>query len=128
MTTLEQAEIDLKAKEKDFYAQRNLVSELISKQELPNVIDRYEGKYFKFRNSYSSPDKGWWLYMYVKKVTGIRYLTAIQVEKDSHGAVKLSIEEHLPISMCEVEITRDEYLIEINHLKEYVDSVLPIYE
>lgn len=38
---------------------------------LPALIKKFEGKYFKFRDSYGNPQQSWWEYIHVLKVKGM---------------------------------------------------------
>ena len=51
------------------------------------------GKYFKFRNFYSSSDEGWWLYI---KVVGVKDTDLIveEFEETEHGRIEITTAPH----------------------------------
>lgn len=76
MKTIEQLESDYKFANAKRINIQNAIDELKAKEELPVNIAKYEGKYFKYRNSYSLPKKPsdyWFIYIYVSKVNFKRF-------------------------------------------------------
>ena len=61
------------------------ISERETKVFLPKLKKRFEGKYFRFRNYYSEPDKGWWLYYRIVKVVEHDRAKALSFQRDIHG-------------------------------------------
>ncbi len=71
----------------------NEISRLEIKQEKSNIDiykKKYEGKFFKYKNSYSLPEKKsdyWYDYYYVIKVKGKREIEVFLMYKDSRGII-----------------------------------------
>lgn len=69
--SLEYLENLLKSKAKEFYSLRDKVERVRTKEVLPSLKKKYEGRYFKYRNS-SGGDNQWWLYSKCIKVISER--------------------------------------------------------
>jgi hypothetical protein len=66
------------------------------------------GRCFKYRNSYSAPSKGWWLYAEVIGVEGshFRYLTFQECE---NGIITVETKEYGYSHLQQTAITKQEY-------------------
>ena len=58
--------------------------------ELPELKKKFEGKYFKYRNSYGG-DSSWWLFAYCKEVKGVYHYVCDTFESfDDKNEFKLN--------------------------------------
>jgi|SRR5215217_2339623 len=85
--------------------------------ELPTLKEKYEGKYFKYLNSYGGDRAKWWLYSKCTNVEGTFHATISSFQVDCDGKAEFKIDDFSPISMLKHEITEEEYLTELNRLK-----------
>lgn len=73
---------------------------------LPSRKVRFEGKYFKYCDSYSRQDEYWFVYYYVTNVD--EYLNGWKFSIDTDNVISISsftLSEHFPLQ----EITKDEF-------------------
>lgn len=87
---IKQLEAQEKKQLKELIATRRTISQLKNAKTLPLLKKKYEGKYFKYRNSYGS-DEEWWLYTYCIEVLANSSFKVISFQKTSLG--KIEIEE-----------------------------------
>lgn len=73
--------------EKKFMEARKLkdrADRLKEEEELPGLRKKYEGKFFRYKNSYGQ-DESWPLYSYCQKVTGLRTATVHKFQSAPSG-------------------------------------------
>lgn len=90
-----------------------------TKRELPKLKAKYEGKYFKYRNSYSCPQSEsdyWFIYFKVLKVGNERSITALRFEIDNSSKIEIEIKE-VYTSSLQTEITEKEFLAARDRVK-----------
>jgi hypothetical protein len=92
--------------------ERNQIIDLIEKQELekklPILKKKYEGKYFKCKNSYSASDE-WYLYSHCAKITNLHEALVNSFQTTSLGKSKFETRDTYYDSLFEIEITKKEY-------------------
>ena len=96
-TTLQRKLVDL----------RDLIDDIETDKELPKLRKKYVGKYFKFRNG-NGADK-WMLYLHVLDVVNTYKLKAYSFEIDEIGSICIEPGGEHAFSICETEITSDEF-------------------
>ncbi len=91
-----------------YRALRNRLDKLNDKEQLPILKKKYEGKYFKYKDSFGT-NEYWWAYFKCIKVNGI-YNYRANAFQSIPGKNEFEINRHLsgPI-MFQTEITRNEY-------------------
>lgn len=97
---LNKSRSDLKKVEAERSRLVDAISKLETEISLPDIKKRYEGKYFKYRNSYGPRSKGWWLYSFVIEVMGPDNFIVDSFETDEKGEAvfqhkKSEFSEHL---------------------------------
>jgi hypothetical protein len=91
---------------------RNQISRIESATLLPLLKKKYEGKYFKCRNSYSCPkddSERWWMYMKIEKVDQLHQMSGCTFQTDMYGRVIMEQKPSLSEAVCEIEITKKEF-------------------
>ncbi len=91
---------------------RNKISDVERKELLPAFKKKYEGKYFKYKNCYSCPEKEsdyWFMYIKIKKVTKLNWMEGFTFQTDRNGKVTFEVERAITESICQVEITKKEF-------------------
>lgn len=77
---------------------------------LPDLIKKYEGKYFKSENSYGGTDaKKWWFYRKVTEVVGINECRCIAFQKTSENEYIFKEDDFTYLSQLCEEITEEEF-------------------
>jgi len=106
---------ELKAKSKRLFKEARAIDKQIEARELkhllPKLKKQYEGKYFKYRNSFSCPQKEsdyWYLYSKVSKVISVREVYRISFEMDIHSKIEIHGGKSY-MSCLGVEISKEEY-------------------
>ena len=128
---LEKLKIKQSKKQTKLTEIRNLIEEKETKEKLPGLKKKYEGKFFKIRNTYGTDCRGWWLYYMVKKVDSINSCETIEFQKDSHGTMSFEVDKRCYFRDNATEINKESYVIalgsfiaeievetNINHLKK----------
>lgn len=126
MEALKKAEAELLLKKTEYYKQVDEVNRLKNIELLPELKKQYEGKCFKERNSYGcgSDTPDWFIYYFVKKVTSERSCEALSLQIDGNGKVDLENDRHLPLSMCENEITKSAFLSAVGVFENHIAKIL----
>ncbi len=122
LTELKQEEIKAK------HALMRIRSKILNLEEknlTPALIKKYEGKYFKFRNSYSLPkserDK-WWVYSKVLKVKSRDEITSFAFQKDIYGEITTSKKNRTSESILQIEITKREFDAAYNKMIQTINK------
>lgn len=107
-------------------SKRNRLSEKIQDIEdskvIPELKIKYEGKFWKYRNSYSS-DNQWWLYSYCKKVNGVNSANFQTFQTDSYGKVEFETKTDTGLSLCQQEITKIEFNTALRKIKRKLADI-----
>lgn len=80
--------------------------------QLPELKNKYVGKCFRYRNSYSCPngeEDRWWLYTKVLSVDSNYSVTEDSFETDKYGYIEIKLSSHGTISTLGEEIPEKEY-------------------
>lgn len=78
---------------------RNQMNELKTSNILPKLKKKFEGKCFKFNNSYGRDSAPWWLYIRVRKITNADFCDTIELQITSHGEAILKKKAMRTLSM-----------------------------
>lgn len=129
MEELKKAEEELSLKKAEYEIQRNFVENLKAAKLLPESIKKYQGKCFKEINSYGcgSNKEDWFIYFFIKKVTSHNYSKAISIQVDGYGKFELEYDRHLPLSICNNEISREEFLSAVGDFEKHISDTLEPY-
>ena len=79
---------------------------------LPKLKRKFEGKYFKYRNSYSCPEgekDRWWLYIRVDKVKCEYNFECLTFQIDKDGKMFIERESRSLIANRSIKITKREF-------------------
>ena len=95
---------------------KNEIEELKTKKRLPELKKKYEGKYFKYKNSYSDRES-WWLYYYCKKVDDCYYTITNNFQEKTDG-FEFDIDSDTSINLLGEEISHKEYNTALNKFLE----------
>jgi hypothetical protein len=87
---------------------REQVFEMKFQRELPKLKKKYLGKYFKYKNSFGTSNKGWWLYFFVKGIEDTFYAKGCSFETDIDGHSQFELNGDISFSNL-IEITEEEY-------------------
>ena len=101
---------------------RDELSEINLKKELPKLKRKYEGKFWKYENS-TGADEKWWLYSYCRKVEDERGGNFDQFEVKPYNC-EFTINDHGYFHLCQIEITKEEYLEAVEQFRQNVDALL----
>lgn len=128
MEKLKNAEAQLRAKRQEYEKQKQLVNEIKTKELLPDAIKKYEGKCFKEINSYGvgCGNGDWFKYYFVTKVTSYNFCEAISMQIDSYGKFDVENEEHLPLSICNNEIDKEEFLSAVRGFEQHFANMIKL--
>ena len=128
MTELEKQQKLLEEKGREYQEQREIVEKLKIEQQLPDIIAKYEGKYFRERNSYGcgSDEPDWYIYYIVREITSLDFCKAISIQYTSDNRFEIQEERLLPLSLCEHEITKEDFLSTIVSFEKHIEDIFNI--
>lgn len=116
-------ERELKASVKNLQRKLNVARQYlqqhVTKRELPKLKKQYEGKYFKYRNNYSCPEREsdyWFMYRKVMKVIDERNVDVITFQMDKYKKISIERQETY-IENLGVEISEAEYKLAAQGIK-----------
>lgn len=108
-TKLDTLKSDLVKVEKTYRSLQNAVEKEETRLKLPALKKQYEGKFWKYENSFGGDSEKWWYYSFCKKVINEREAIA-----DCFQTTPYENEFHLNnkeyFYLFGIEITREEYL------------------
>jgi len=119
LTELKQEEIKAK------HALMRIRSKILNLEEknlTPALIKKYEGKYFKFRNSYGGDRKKWWMYVKCMKVKSRDEITSFAFQKDIYGEITTSVKKRTSESILQIEITKREFDTAYNKMIQTINK------
>lgn len=125
MEKIEKLKKDYDNKRKELFAIKEAIEEIETNEILPELRKKYEGKFFKFKNSCDG-EEWWWLYIYCRKVEnenwGIvdRFQTSIYQNEFIHNKSDI-------LSSCNIEITREEYQKAFDEFSNKLSELKRIY-
>ena len=91
-------------------------------EELPNVVKKYEGKYFKERNSYGSGDS-WFIYYYVEKVLDLTIGIATSIQLTSDNKFEIETDRRFYLNAAKHEISAEEFSMDMDKFRGYTKKV-----
>lgn len=106
--TKKQIESQLKKNNKERIQLLDELDELRRKKELPALKQKYEGKYFKYKNSYDA-ESNWFIYIYCKKVIDVDQVLTEQFECEPRGEWTFQLDDISGLWILQTEITQKEY-------------------
>lgn len=99
------------------------IDELETQLALPDLKKKYKGKYFRYKNSYSS-DKWWWLFIYISDVLTERVFVASSFQITVDGKCEFRVGEKMYYeSMLENKITKSEYTAALKRFKAKLNQL-----
>ncbi len=106
-------------------AQKSLSA--IQYQERRRAHERLIGKCYKFRNSYSCPEKEsdyWWLYRKITSMDEFGWLNTFEFQKDRSGQITIR-EENLKVaeSSEDIPISHAEFNEAWDALRKHIDQI-----
>jgi hypothetical protein len=113
---LKQEADDLRAKVRKIH---ETIDKIMSDEALPDLKKKYEGKYFKYRNSCSGDPK-WWLYSKCEKVVFRNLFEGFWFQIDYAGRVEIKnnvFEFHF-----QKEITKKEFMTAYNKMLKTIET------
>lgn len=93
---------------------------------LPAFKDKYEGKYFKYKNCYSCPEKEsdyWYMYIKITEVKQTYWMSGYTFQTDKDGKVLIEVERALTESRCEIPIMKREFDSAYRKMLKKIDSI-----
>lgn len=120
MNKLEQLKEQLLIQEKLTRDLRNKVDDLEDKEGLPALKKKFEGKYFRCRNSYGGGGGKWWYYSYCRKVVKRNKFIIDSFQTTPDGKSEFHVNESSYETLLQQEITKKEYT---DALKAFIKNV-----
>lgn len=116
---------ELEILEASFYKEREKMQKKMLREQLPALRKKYEGKCFKFRDSYGSGEE-WWLYYRVLKVRDLRYCACVSFQSTSLSVLEVNKNNILPLGMLDdaIPITRHEYNTALRSFYKKIQNIL----
>lgn len=104
------AELEIKQakQQKALTATRYKIEDIKDKELLPDLKKKYEGKYWKYRNSAGGDTDKWWLYSYCKEVKSVYNFIYVCFEITPYTH-EFKINETCGDFLCQIQITKAEY-------------------
>ena len=124
METLESLEKQAGKKADELAEIKDKIEALETKQELPALKKKYEGKYFKYRNTYGGSCKDWWLYHFVIEVSDSCYAKVISWEETTRQHIKIQKKDMCSLNILGEEITAEEYEQALNKFRIEILALL----
>jgi len=89
---------------------KNKIETIETNKILPELKKKYEGKYFKFKNSYGSDtEESWFIYQRVEKVNDADICHITSIQDDKKGRIEFEIDKYYHVNMLQVPITKKEF-------------------
>lgn len=108
MATIKQLSSALNKNELERFRLKDEIERLQTKKDLPKLKKKYEGKYFKYQNAFSSNDN-WFIYVYCEEVLDIQEARAQWFELDPYGKWTFEIGQKTFFHLFQQEITQKEF-------------------
>lgn len=108
-TKLDTLKTEFAKVKKKYHTLQNDIEEEEIKLELPNLKKQYEGKFWKYENSFGSDSDKWWYYSFCKKVINNReaIVDSFQITPYEN---EFNVNDKDYFHLFGVEITREEYI------------------
>jgi uncharacterized protein YihD (DUF1040 family) len=107
---------DLKEQLKELEDKARILRDKINEEEdriaIPELKKKYEGKYFKYRNSYSCSENEcdyWYVYYKVIKVVGHNNFRVARFQKTVHNEIEIYTDHFASEGVLEIKISKREY-------------------
>jgi hypothetical protein len=123
MKDLEKLQKEEAAAMKKLSAIRQDIGEIERTALLPEIKAKYEGKFYKYRNSFSLPktEKDYWfMYVSVGKVENPYQFKGKTFQIDSDGIITFDAKNHVRPQFCQTEITEAEYEAALKKLTDRI--------
>lgn len=88
------------------------IEEYENKEAIPSLKEKFEGKYFKYRNSFGCPKEEydyWYIYVKIHEVRDDTSMIGFVFAINKHGELSAKLDKDINQYLCETEITREEF-------------------
>lgn len=106
-------EEEFKKEKQKLMSIRHKIDDLKNNELLPDVKKRYEGKYFKCKNSYSLPEAEgdyWYVYYKVVNVNDVKMFEGVSFQTDTYGKVTVDANCDIFDTLLQTPITEKEFM------------------
>ncbi len=90
---------------------RDKIDKMKVSEQLPKLKKKYEGTYWKYKNSYSCPENPsdyWFLYKKVIQVKDLTWLKTLEFQTDKYGTLEIK-ENSSSVELLQTKITKKEF-------------------
>jgi len=129
---IEKLNREISAIDAERYAKKELLNEELKRMHLPAFKKKYEGKCFKYLNSYGGNKESWWMYIRFDEITEV-YLPhdeilaiakGIKIQIDCDGSLSHSIDDHMYVhSYSQHPISKKEFAAFIAKCKTILNNI-----
>lgn len=123
--TLKDLEKELEKELKKVQEIKQKISELEKDIELPELKEKYEGKFFKYLNSYGDINQEWWIYVHCKEIKSDNEVIVSTFETEKYGSKFILDDIGFLTCFCEIEITEIEYNDELCKFIDNANKLFP---
>ncbi len=112
METLQKLQEQEKKAQRKLLSIRHKMDEIKEKDVLPSVKKQYEGKYFKYRNSFSCPKAEkdyWYIYHHVTSVEHTSLFQCKSFQTDKDGKITIELKNDVFVGRLNIPITKREF-------------------
>ena len=104
---------------------RRKVEDERDERDIPVLREKYEGKYFKYKNSYGvgSGNEYWFIYSYCHEIKSTYRGVFSTFEIIPNEGCKISIKQDQCYFLCQTEIPKDEYDVELAKLTNQIQKL-----
>lgn len=123
MKKLNSLELALKKLDSKRNELRDKISEVRIATEKPKLVEKYQGKYFRYVNSYSGSEN-WFAYVFCKEITDCNHVIYDTFQIDNDGLVRIDFDyETFGFVALETEITKEEYDQQLEFLINKINTL-----
>jgi hypothetical protein len=99
------------------------LDELQTKRVLPGLKRKYQGRYFKYDNGYSSENR-WPVYSYCREVMSEHRASCVSFENDPMRGWTFDISKETDLFLFQTEITREEFDQAAREMVSFATSIV----
>jgi hypothetical protein len=102
------------------------IIEIDEKKIIPMLKKQYEGKYFKFRNNFSCPEKPsdyWFIFYRVDEVISPDFCYTTAFQTDKYGVITIERKKQNHLNLLTIEITKKEFNNEYNKMFRKIKAI-----
>lgn len=119
METIEQLQTRMKEISDEQLKIRRKINKINFSKKFPHLKSKYEGKFFKYFNSYGDKSDSWWMYIHCLKIKD-EWWTVCNIFKTNPVKHEFSIKVDIPYDHLQIEIIETEYILA---LKEFINKL-----